>query len=84
MKQLEHVLNPNTHRYKNHYQESEHNWKINMSNMKGGGPISNNNVFIILLGTQTVGTLLICCLLIDSYSCLAIFFFFFGYVLKIY
>ena len=50
MKQLEHVLNPNTHRYKNHYQESEHNWKINMSNMKGGSPISNNNVFIILLG----------------------------------
>ena len=49
MKQLEHVLNPNTHRYKNHYQESEHNWKINMSNMKGGGPISNNNVFIIFL-----------------------------------
>ena len=50
MKQLEHVLNPNTHRYKNHYQESEHNWKINMSNMKGGGPISYKNVFIILLG----------------------------------
>ena len=50
MKQLEHVLNPNTHQYKNHYQESEHNWKINMSNMKGGSPISNNNVFIILLG----------------------------------
>ena len=49
MKQLEHVLNPNTHRYKNHYQEREHNWKINMSNMKGGSPISNNNVFIILL-----------------------------------
>ena len=50
MKQLEHVLNPNTHRYKNHYQESEHSWKINMSNTKGRSPISNNNVFMILLG----------------------------------
>ena len=47
MKLLEHVLNPNTHRYKIHYQESEHNWEIDMSNMKRGGPVSNNNVFII-------------------------------------
>ena len=75
MKQPEHVLNPNTHRYKNHYQESEHNWKINMSNMKGGSPISNNNVFIILLGDPNSWNILICCLLIDSYSYFAIFFF---------
>ena len=49
MKLMEHVLNPNTHRYKIHFQESDHNWEINMSNMKRGGPISNNYVFIILL-----------------------------------
>ena len=77
MKLLEYVLKANTHRYKNHYQGNEHNWKINMSNMKRGGPINNNNVFIILLGDQTVGTTIICCLLIDSYNYLAIFFFFF-------
>ena len=49
MKLLEHVLNSNTRRYKNHYQESEHKCKVNTSNMKRGGLISNNNVFIILL-----------------------------------
>ena len=49
MKLLEHVLNSNTRRYKNHYQESEHKCKINISNMNRGGLISNNNVFIILL-----------------------------------
>ena len=49
MKLLEHVLNSNTRRYKNHYQESEHSCKIKMRNVKSGGPISNNNVFIILL-----------------------------------
>ena len=75
MKPSEHVLKANTHQYKNHYQENEHNWKINMSNMKRGGLINNNNVFIILLGDQIVGTIIICCLLIDSYNYLAILLF---------
>ena len=71
MKLLEHVLNPNTHQHKNHYQKSEHNWKINMSNMKRGGPICNNNLFIILLGDP------------NSWN-ITPFFFFYGYVIKIY
>ena len=82
MELLEHVLNSNTHWYENHYQESEHNCKINMSNMMRGGPISKNNVFIIFLSdpnswkiAHLLSLIFFFFFLFFSYSCLAIFFF---------
>ena len=81
IKLQEHVLNSNTHLYKNHYLESEHNCKINMSNMMRGGPISKNNVFIIFLSDPNswkiahLLSLIFFIFLFFSYSCLAILFF---------
>ena len=91
MKLLEHVLNSKTRRYKNHYQESEHHCKINMINVKSGGPISNNNVFIILLSDPNNWRsahllsffflfLFFFFIILYSYHYLAIFFFFFGLI----
>ena len=47
------VLNSKTHWYKDQYQESEHNWEINMGNMKRKDLININTVFEILLGENS-------------------------------